>query len=157
WPGNLFFSPYSVSTALAMTRAGARGRTAEQMDKVLHFALPPQRLHPAFAGLIRQVNAEKRCELSTANALWGKRTGGFDPDFLGTVRDEYGGNLETVDFARAPAEALRAINAWVEMQTRGKIRNLLGSDSVDESTRLVLTNATYFKGQWARAFTEADT
>jgi serpin B len=153
--GNVFFSPYSVTTALAMTYAGARGATAAEIAKTLRFALPPDRLHSAFAGLVREVNgtARKRAsELRTANALWSQKGHPFVPDFQRTARDVYEAALEEVDFGKAPETARRTINAWVERQTNERIRDLMPEGTVKPDTVLVLTNAIYFKGTWARAF-----
>ncbi len=155
--GNLFFSPYSISTALAMTRAGARGDTAAQMDKVLNFTLPQDKLNPGFADLIREINgdpadAKRGYQLSTANALWGQKDYGFKADFLKLVKDDYGAGLNEVNFQAAPEEARQTINAWVEKQTNDKIKDLLHKGDINELTTLVLTNAIYFKGDWASQF-----
>jgi serpin B len=156
-PGNLFFSPYSISTALAMTRAGARGDTGAEMDKTLHFTLPQQRLHPAFATLVRQINSEKNCELSTANALWGQKNYSFRRDYLTLVERYYHGGLYEVEFIKGDLSVPQEINAWAEKQTRGRIRNLLEPGVVNSYTRLVLTNAIYFKGRWSKRFEARDT
>jgi serpin B len=155
--GNLFFSPYSISTALAMTRAGARGDTAAEMDKVLHFTLSQDRLHPAFAALMKQVNGDpsdkkRGYQLSTANALWGQKGFPFKDDFLKLVNDDYDGGLNDVDFKGATEDARQTINAWVEKQTQDKIKELLLRGVLSVDTRLVLTNAIYFKGDWASQF-----
>ena len=155
--GNLFFSPYSISTALAMTRAGARGDTAAEMDKVMHFALPQEKLNPAFGALIRQVNGDpadtkRGYQLSTANALWAQKGYEFKPDFLTITKEDYGAGLNEVDFKTAAEQARQTINAWVEKQTRDKIKDLLHQGDLTEYTRLVLTNAIYFKGDWASQF-----
>jgi len=125
--GNLFFSPYSISTALAMTYAGARERTAEQMAKVLHFGLPQERLHPAFKALIAQVNDPKAkgYQLSVANALWGQKGYGFLDEFLSLTRENYGAGLNEVDFKHATEPARLIINKWVEEQTNDKIKDLI--------------------------------
>jgi serpin B len=152
--GNLFFSPYSISTALAMTYAGARGQTAEQMAQTLHFALEPQRLHPGFAGLIQELNGAGRkrgYQLRVANALWGQKDYGFLPDFLRLTQSNYGAGLYEVDFAATEA-ARRTINAWVEKQTQDKIKDLIPKNILTPLTRLVLTNAIYFHGNWQHAF-----
>ena len=155
--GNLFFSPYSISTALAMTRAGARGDTAAEMDNVLHFTLPQERLHPAFAALIKEVNgdpADKKrgYQLSTANSLWGQKDYEFKKDYLKLLSDAYGAGLTDLDFKTMTEAARQTINAWVEKQTNDKIKDLLHKDDLTENTRLVLTNAIYFKGDWASQF-----
>jgi serpin B len=157
-PGNLFLSPYSLSTALAMTYAGARGETAEQMAKVLHFDVTPDRLHPAFEALIRQVNENKSrpYRLSVANALWGQESDPFLPEFLRLLADRYGAGLRRVDF-QFTEQARRTINTWVEEQTEGKIKDLLMPIDLLPRTSLVLTNAIYFKGDWASPFPKGAT
>ncbi|HTU91591.1 MAG TPA: serpin family protein [Gemmataceae bacterium] len=151
---NLFFSPASISTALAMTYAGARGQTAEQMAKVLHFQLDAKRLHPAFAALLWEMQGEGKqrgCQLNIANALWGHKGTHFLPDFLQQTKDNYSAGLQQVDFANTD-DARRAINAWIAQQTADKIKDLLQPDDVSPQTRLVLTNAIYFKGDWLHVF-----
>jgi serpin B len=153
--GNLFLSPYSISTALGMTYAGARGETAEQMAKKLHFTLEPDRLHPAFAALVQEVNGEGKkrgYQLSTANALWGQKGYGFKEDFLKLTRDNYGAGLNEVDYMRSIEAARKTINAWVEKETNNKIKELIKDGMLESDTRLVLTNAIYFKGDWASQF-----
>src|SRR5262249_13002898 len=122
--GNLFFSPYSMSTALAMTSAGARGPTADQMVSTLH--LPPggDRLHQAFGQLNQRVTragSARKNELAVANALWSQAGLRILPGFQRITRDLYGAGLQTVDFARAPEKARATINAWVEQQTQDRI------------------------------------
>src|SRR6266542_4087785 len=153
--GNLFFSPYSISTALAMTYAGAKGETAQQMAKALHFTLPQERLHPAFADLLKQTNGaikERKYQLQVANRLWGQKDYGFLPDFLKLTEVSYGAGLQEVDFAKATEQARKAINAWVEEQAKNKIKDLIKPGILRGDTRLVLTNAIYFKAAWMRSF-----
>jgi serpin B len=157
--GNLFFSPYSISTALAMTSAGARGQTADQMVDVLRFPKDlrahPASLHAACAGLQNDLNAagaKGAFDLAVANRLWGQKGYEFLPDFLALVEKNYGAGIEQVDFARATEAARQTINAWIEKQTRDKIKDLLKPGVLDAMTRLVLTNAIYFKGKWASEF-----
>lgn len=153
--GNLIFSPYSISTALAMTYAGARGETAAQMEKTLRFALGQEKLHPAMADLVDDLNArggEGEYELVVANRLWGQTGYRFLDPFLALNRAYYGAGLEQVDFARATEGARKTINAWVEKQTRDKIKELLKPRVITPLTTLVLTNAIYFKGSWANEF-----
>ena len=158
--GNLFFSPYSISTALAMTRAGAGGDTAAEMDRTLHFTLPEAPLQAAFGALVREINgdpadAKRGYQLSTANALWGQKGFPFKTKFLKLVNDNYGAGLREVDFKAAAEQARSAINAWVEKETRDKIKNLLHQGDLTPDTRLVLTNAIYFKGDWVSPFKKA--
>lgn len=154
-PGNLFFSPSSISTALAMTSAGARGQTVREMAKTLHFTLEPKRLHPAYASLLADLNARSKkggYQMSVANALWGQKGYGFLPEFLQLTRANYGAGLMEVDFRRSPEAARLTINTWIERQTQSKIQELLKTGTIDTFTRLVLTNAIYFKGDWDSQF-----
>jgi serpin B len=153
--GNLFFSPMSISTALGMTYAGARGRTAEEMAKVLHIPDDQTGAHAGFGALLRELDElgkTKGCNLSTANALWGAKGEEFLPGFLKLVKDNYGGGLERLDFVRAPEESRKTINAWVEQKTEQKIKDLLLPPDITPATVLVLTNAIYFKGDWEVQF-----
>ena len=155
--GNLFLSPYSISSALAMTYAGARGRTADEMAATLKFPADwlaqADRIHVAFAHLNSDLNAEgKPYELTVANALWGQKGYGFLKDFLGLTERHYGAGLHEVDFARNTEGARKTINAWVEKKTRDKIKDLIPMGGVQPLTRLVLTNAIYFNGTWMHPF-----
>jgi serpin B len=157
---NLFFSPFSLSTALAMTYVGARGQTAAQMAAVLHFPTDQQRLHPALAILNKNLRADsetKGYQLHVANALWGQKGYHFRRHFLMSTKIYYGAGLNEVDFQSAAEEARRTINAWVEQQTKDKIKDLIPPRAVDALTRLVLTNAIYFKGDWLHPFTKPST
>ncbi len=162
---NAFCSPYSISLALAMTYAGARGETAQQMAQALHFNLPQAELHPAFnaldqalAGRGQQVSAEgERFRLHVANALWGQQGFDFEPAFLDLLAENYGAGLRVLDFAAAPEPARQTINRWVEEQTESKIKDILPSGSIKSLTRLVLTNAIYFNATWMHPFQERAT
>jgi serpin B len=156
--GNLFFSPESISTALAMAYAGARGNTASEMAKTLHFTLPPERLHPAMGALLGALNApQEGYHLSVANALWAQLGYTFLDDFLKLLKSDYGAGLNQVDF-KGSSEAVRStINRWVEQKTQDKIKDLLQPGSLKSDTRLVLTNAIYFKGDWQTQFDKAQT
>jgi serpin B len=158
--GNRFFSPESLSTALAMTYAGARGQTADEMARALHFTLGPERLHPAFADLLHDLHADARTkayQLHVANALWAQKGHPFLPEYVRLVHDAYGAGLEEVDFAHTAEQARRTINAWVEKQTNDKIRDLFAEGTLKPDDRLVLTNAIYFKGDWASPFSKRGT
>ncbi len=153
--GNLFFSPYSVSTALAMAYAGARGQTEQEMAQVLHFDLPQAELHPAFAGLARrleEIGKSQRVSLSVANSLWCQRDYTFTDAFLKLNRAFYDAGARLVDFAGSSDATRQEINSWVAAKTQDKIRNLLQPGQVTAATRLVLCNAVYFKGKWASQF-----
>ena len=157
--GNLFFSPYSVSAALAMTYAGADGQTAEQMSEVLHFPLPAAKLHPAFSKLRQRLNSDGETppfQLRVANRLWGQKGFRFLPTFLNITSDQYGAELGLVDFGQTD-EARTTINSWIEEQTDRKIKDLLAPGVLDASTRLVLTNAIYFKARWENEFSPSAT
>ncbi|MBN1506944.1 MAG: serpin family protein [Sedimentisphaerales bacterium] len=179
--GNLFFSPYSISTALAMTYAGARGRTQQQMAQVLSFPtahvaqppsageqgttagggsatrapMPPEKLAEVFGEMIKDLNERgtgDKYELRIANALWGQKDYRFLPSFVQLVENQYGGALRNVDFIAAAEPARRTINNWVAKQTNDKIKDLISPGALNFRTRLVLTNAIYFKGNWASQF-----
>ena len=152
--GNLFFSPYSVSTALAMTYAGARGNTEVQMASALHFSLPQDDLHAAFGDVIDDLNGRQGqdYQLNTANRLWGQQGYGFLPGYLDVTRLNYGAELAQVDFVGATEPTRQTINHWVEDQTRQKITNLFPAGALTVQTRLVLTNAIYFKSDWKYQF-----
>jgi serpin B len=161
--GNLFYSPYSISLALAMTYAGARGETEEQMARALDFGLPQDRLHPAFNSLA--IELAKRGEgakgkddegfrLNIVNAIWGQKDYEFLNDFLDTLAENYGAGLRILDFIGAPEESRITINDWVSEQTEGKIKDLIPQGMINSLTRLVLTNAIYFNAAWAFPFSE---
>ncbi len=153
--GNLFFSPHSISTALAMAYAGARGNTATQMSSVLHFNPIQKQFHSDFKKLLDVINKSERkrgYEIYAANAMWGQKDYGFLKNFLRTVMGNYGTGLQEVNFILNPKGARKKINDWVEKETRGKITNLIPQGVINPWTRLVLTNAIYFKGDWASKF-----
>ncbi|AUX40244.1 hypothetical protein SOCE26_016430 [Sorangium cellulosum] len=165
-PGNLFYSPYSVSSALAMTYAGARGETAEQMATALRFTLPQERLHPAFNALdlalaSRGEGAEGQdgegFRLNVANALWGQKDYFYVPEFLDVLAVNYGAGMNLVDFIQASGEAREIINGWVAERTEDRIKDLLPDGFLTSSTRLVLTNAIYFNAAWQFPFEEERT
>ena len=162
-PGNLFFSPYSICSALAMTYAGARGETADQMRKVLHFSLPDERLHAAFGKLQNEINAggsvegELLYELTIANALWAQQGRTYNAAFGRLLQQYYAADLHLADMASAP-DAVRAdINQWVASKTAGKIIDIMPKGSLNASSRLVLVNATYFKSRWQTQFDVRET
>jgi serpin B len=152
--GNIFFSPFSIRTALAMTGAGAREETAAQIKNTLQFSLEGEALHKAFVDSITALNTGGGTdyEMSIANSLWGDKTSTFLQPFIEINKNFYGGALERLDFRNASENARLRINTWVEEQTRKKITNLLTPGSVSTDTRLVLVNAVYFKGLWTEPF-----
>ena len=162
--GNLFLSPYSIALALAMTYAGAEGQTAQEMAEVLHLTLPDARVHAAMNALDLALHAGEDREMDSydppifrsANALWGQQGLGFEEAFLETLAANYGAGMRVLDFAESE-EARQIINAWVEEQTEDRIQDLIKPGVLDALTRLVLTNAVYFKAQWQYQFSEGAT
>ncbi|MCD4779792.1 MAG: serpin family protein [Candidatus Omnitrophica bacterium] len=153
--GNLFFSPYSISTALAMTYAGARGQTEKEMAEVLHFSLEQELLHPSFSKLQSHLNAVQnkgRIKLSVANSLWAQEGYHFLDTFFDLNKKYYGAGLNFVDFATKTEDARKTINIWVENKTQQKIKELIKPPMIDSLTSLVLCNAIYFKGDWLSRF-----
>jgi len=163
---NLFYSPYSISLALAMTYAGARGETERQMAETLHFDLGQERLHPTLNALDAAL-AERgkhldpdqgtRFQLDVVNALWGQSGYDFLPAYLDLLAEHYGAGLRALDFAQAPEEARQTINVWVEEQTKERIKDLIRQGLIRPSTRLVLVNAIYFDAGWHHPFEEGRT
>ena len=161
--GNLFYSPYSISVALAMTYAGARGETERQMADTLHYRLPQERLHPAFNSLDLDLASRgknsgfedsERIRLNIANAIWGQAGYQFAPDFLDVLALNYGAGMRTVNFVEAPEGSRKAINDWVAESTEDRIRDLIPKKVITEQTRLVLANAIYFNASWLWTFDE---
>src|SRR5262249_52585604 len=147
--GNQFFSPFSLSAALAMTAAGARGDTAAEMTRVLRLP-PPDQAPAAYEGVVQSLTDprfKRAYQLHVANALWGQRGYPWRPEYLQTAQQHYRAGLREVDFAR-PEEARGAINHWVAEQTADRIPELFGQGTLNPDMRLVLTNAVYFKGLW---------
>lgn len=157
---NLFFSPYSLSSALAMTYAGAKGNTATQISKVLHFPQNQDFLHPAFRGLQKEMfeaHNKSSVEVQIANALWVQKDTSLKADFKTVLKEHYDAPPKRVDFQKDSENARLKINKWVKNKTKNKIKNLLQKGILNKTTRLVLVNAIYFKGQWARPFNTRDT
>ena len=152
--GNLFLSPYSISSALAMVYGGARGETATQMEKTLHFA-GQEATHPAFSILRKRLNKigkEGEVQLLVANSLWPQKGYAFLPGYLSLTKKFYGSEIRPVDYQSDTEGARKEINEWVEKKTEGRIEDLIPEGMLNASIRLVLANAIYFKGNWARQF-----
>jgi serpin B len=149
---NVFFSPYSISVALAMTYAGAGGSTASQIASAMHFTLPADRLHTAFDAVDLQLDSRQGIKLKVANSIWAQRTLAFGKPFLDTLAVDYGSEVRGVDFMGASTQATAAIDGWVADQTAGKIQNLFPPGSLDAATRVVLVNAVYFDASWKTQF-----
>lgn len=164
--GNIFYSPYSLSLALAMTYAGADGETEQQMAEVLHFILEDEDLHAAFNKLALELagrgeDAESKDDegfrLNIVNAIWGQQDYDFLSEFLDVLAENYDAGLRLLDFIEAPEESRIAINDWVSDQTEGRIEDLIKEGIITSLTRLVLTNAIYFNAAWQYPFDEDNT
>ncbi len=156
--GNIFFSPYSISTCLAMVYAGARNDTERQMAQTLHFG--SEQITSAMGEINRglgEAGKQDGIELNVANALWAQAGHPFLPAFLQTARNEFQANLNQTDFKTGAAAAIEEINRWVANKTHEKIQELLPPGSLTSQTKLVLANAIYFKGTWSEPFKKAET
>jgi serpin B len=155
--GNLFFSPYSAHTALAMTATGAKGTTRAEMVKVLH--LPADETKAAASGELGQFYAHPRMdfELAVANALWAQKGYPWRAEFLELQKTRFGAAFNEADFATNPDGERQRINHWVEEKTRDRIKDLIPSGLITNQHRMVLANAIYFKGEWAEKFDPKDT
>jgi serine protease inhibitor len=156
--GNLVLSPYSISSALAMTYAGARGETARQMEQTLHFGQSKTDLHALFGRLETALKAAQGSnELNIANSLWPQEKYPFRQEFLSLLRKDYGATVTPLNYEREAEQARVTINQWVDDKTRHKIAEIIGPRVLNELTRMVLVNAIYFKGTWATPFPESAT
>jgi serpin B len=155
-PGNLFLSPASISMALGMVYAGAEGETAAEMARSLRY--PDTGAHEGMADLLRKlpIDLEGR-RLSIANALWVQQGFALKPAFLDQMRRHYRGGAQPVDFVATPAEAIATVNRWAKEQTAGRIKTILQRENINDRTRVVLTNAVYFKGDWLLPFQASQT
>jgi serpin B len=156
--GALFLSPFSIETALAMTSAGARNKTLEEMEKVLHL---PKEPHAAFGELVRRLNQpaadiKRSYQLSVANAIWAQKGYPWEKEFVELTKKHYGAGTVEVDFAESEA-ARKQINEWVEKETQQKIKELIAPGVITALTRMVLANAIYFKSNWLYQFDKKKT
>ena len=165
-PGNLFYSPHSITLAMAMLYAGARNNTEKEMAKALHYDLPQARLHAAFNKLDQDLatrgQGKKSADggkfrLNVVNATWGQQGYSFLTPYLDTLALNYGAGLRVLDFQSKPEDSRLKINKWVEDKTEKRIKDLLPQGSINGLTRLVLTNAIYFNAAWAEPFEAKDT
>ncbi|XP_051004174.1 serpin B4-like isoform X2 [Acomys russatus] len=170
---NIFYSPISIMTALAMLQVGARGDTEKQIEEVLQFNEATKKtteksadchdeksenVHDQFQKLMTQLNKSNDAyDLKAANSIYGANSFPFIQEFLEDIKKFYQANVESLDFVHAAEESQKKINSWVESQTNGKIKDLFPSGSLDHNTILVLVNAVYFKGQWDEKFDENHT
>jgi serpin B len=161
--GNIFYSPYSISAALAMTYAGARGDTEKQMAGTLQFYLPQNQLHPTFNFLDQELASRgegakgkdgEGFRLNIVNAIWGQKDYTFLVSFLDTLAENYGAGLRIVDFINETEPSRIIINDWASDETGGRIKDLIPQGAITQMTRLVLTNAIYFNAAWQYPFDE---
>ena len=159
--GNLFYSPHSISIALAMTYAGAAGDTKSEMKKTLHFDQSDADLHDAFNSVDQKLESRGQdakgadgqpFRLRISNAAWAQRDYKFLPSYLDVLAQSYGAGINLLDFILDPEVCRATINAWVSRQTEEKIPELLPQGSVNTDTRLVLTNTVYFNASWDQPF-----
>ena len=164
--GNLFFSPYSISDAMAMTWAGARGQTETDIATAMHFTLPQSQLHPALNKLDLDLASRGQgakgkdgegFRLHVVNAIWGQQGFKFTPQYLDTLATNYGAGLRVLDFIKQPEPSRITINDWVAQQTENRIKDLIPAGAINNLTRLVLTNAIYFNAAWAQPFQKGAT
>ena len=153
--GNVVFSPYSLSSALAMTYTGARGQTATEMAATLHLNLPQADVPAVFAALNRRLatnGASKKVKLSVANSLWCQRDYTFTKQFQSVCREKFSAEIAPVDFQHATEAARIQINQWIAARTANMIREMLAPGNVSPTAKLILCNAIYFKGAWESPF-----
>tara|TARA_Y100000310_G_C20702557_1_gene831266 strand:+ start:3737 stop:4975 length:1239 start_codon:yes stop_codon:yes gene_type:complete len=154
---NVFISPWSISSAFGMTQEGARGNTAIEMQQVLNFSTIDSERRSSFAHLFNSINApNENYQMSTANAIWVDNDFQILENFVDTVKTFYGAEAQELDFAES-VEATNTINDWVEDKTNNKINDIIPQGTLNNLTRLVLTNAVYFKGTWEMQFDPDDT
>jgi serpin B len=163
-PENSFYSPYSISLALAMTYAGARGDTEREMADALHFTLPQDRLHPAMNAVDQELATRKEIagqgsdgkgfRLNLVNDIWGEQDYTFLPAYLDLLAKNYGAGLRGMDFKNNPDAARKTINDYIADKTEQRIKDLIPAGAIDAMTRLVLTNAIYFNAAWLHPFNE---
>lgn len=157
--GNIFFSPFSISTALAMTYAGADGKTAEEMASTMHFNANNEEFHMSYGNYLKTLesNAKGNIQLQIANRLWGDEKYDLIPEFLSLNKKAYNSPLEKLNFRENPNDSRIKINDWVAEKTEDRIKNLIPSGAISSDTKLVLTNAIYFKGDWLYKFEKSKT
>jgi serpin B len=155
---NIFFSPFSISSALAMTYEGAKGQTAEEIQSVFYFPEDSDSRRKEYSAIFDEINKkDKEYKLSNANALWAQDDYQFLKDYFDNVEKYYGGKVTNLDFKKDPEGSRVTINNWVEKQTENKIKNLISFGGINTETKLILTNAIYFKGEWVKQFNKDNT
>ena len=156
-PGNVVMSPASIAFAFAMTYAGAQDETASEIASAFHFDAPSDELFAGFTTTLESWNAAGDVELAVANRLFGEKTFEFDPAFIDLTAKFFRAPLQPMDFKNGAEASRKEINGWVEKRTQTRIKDLLPEGSIDDTTRLVLTNAIWFKGDWATPFDKEGT
>lgn len=157
--GNIFFSPFSISTAFAMAYAGADGSTSDDIARVMHFGANTADFHSSYGDFLKHIEGStgEGLQLRVANRLWGDHAFIADPLYLAMTKKAYASPLEQVDFKKHPDPARITINKWVADRTEQRIKDLIPDGAITEETRMVLTNAIYFKGDWLHAFDTTST
>ena len=151
---NTFFSPISISHALMMTYAGASGETKQEMKRALNLTLDDDSIHKAFNRLDLDLNTDI---FKIANSIWPSKSFEFEQEYLDTIMVNYGASLKTLDYQNQPEESRITINKWVEEKTKDKIKELIPEGAITQMTKMVLSNATYFKGEWEHVFNPENT
>lgn len=155
---NIFFSPYSIFTAMAICYDGAEGSTKEQISNVFYYPLSKPVLEGSTKEMIDTINSDNDAyDLETANALWVLEEYPLNEQYVFNAENYYDGMITPLDFGGQPEESRLIINSWVEKKTNDKIKDLLAERSIDGNTRLIITNAVYFNGKWLQEFEEAST
>lgn len=155
---NIFFSPWSISTAVAMTYEGARGETANEIQNVFHFPIDDNSRRSSYAKMLNKLNkASGKYKLHTANAIWLQEDYPFLDDYKNTISRYYLGEIKNLDFVKNPSGSSSKINNWVSKNTNNKIKDIVSPNMFNDLTRAVLTNAIYFKGKWEHQFDRDDT
>lgn len=157
---NVILSPYSLTMALAAVHAGARGQTETQIAQAAHFPTNQGELLPALKRVrdeLKRIGRRRSVELDSATCLWAQKNYGFTKDFINLMRERYDVRTKFVDFSSSAGSASREIDAWIKAQTHGKLGGAMPATASSSSTRLVIVNAIYFKGDWASRFERSAT
>ena len=158
-PGNLFFSPFSIRSALCMMEAGAKKETAAEMRTALRISSSGDMPRADLVDIVQRLKLANygKYEMTVANSLWPQDGAPLLPEFVDLIVRDYDGHINLVDYHRSADAAGLEINRWVEDKTRQKIRDLIPPGSLNALTRLVLVNAVYFKGTWVLKFKKSNT
>ena len=150
---NEFISPLSMSSALAMTYAGAKGITAQQMRNIMHYGPQRREFHQDYGLMLDSLSkSNEEFEINIANAVWVQNAFPLLLSYVKTVQDDYKSESRELDFVQKPEASRKTINSWVEDKTNDRIQNLIPKGVIDATTRMVLTNAVYFNAEWADQF-----